>query len=147
MDQWIVGLIALTVQAGGIIAFVTWKLGDIRIEILTNRSLSSDALTKHQETDGREFASVRSDAFQAMTKLTDIIINGNDKLKREVGEGLAALRQKITDTEMMAKQIELWNRDHFLQKENHHITTSKLEGDINEKLNDLKEMIVKLKAP
>lgn len=150
MERWVYEVVALALQAIGIVAFVVWKLGDIRtqitIEILQNRSTSGTALAEHQAADNKEFATIRSEALQHLSRIQGMISDGNATLRHDVGESLAAIRQKIADSDLTQAQKELWNRDHFLQKDSFHKAHEALEEDVKERLEDLKRVVDRIET-
>lgn len=66
----------------------------------------------------------RQEALESQIRnLDNSMVNQFDRVERELGETIAAMREKVT-------QVELYMRDNFVRKETFHITLAELKGSI-----------------
>lgn len=62
-----------------------------------------------------------------------------DRIRREFGEVAAALRERIV-------QFELWARDNFVRRDGYHKVKDELSADIKEQGNEIKALGIELKT-
>lgn len=106
MNSWLVavilGAVGFTVQSV-VMAFVfARKLSEVEIGVRRE-------ITEHQESDSREFAKIREE-----------IRDEADQARSQVGETVAAIRTKVNE-------VELFARDEFLRKGSFNAVIDRLE--------------------
>lgn len=104
-EQWLV-VIGLTII--GLLVGATWKIlgriGDVH-------DASKQAMVDHQKSDDAAFALVHSE-----------LRSSAEEIRKEVGESMTAIRQKITD-------VELWSRDNFVRRDSFLAIIEALKND------------------
>lgn len=99
-EFWIAGaglIFSIFVSAGGVI----WKLAENKAAIL-------EKLDDHKEQIDEELTAIRLSAYEEYKTLRKEIADGSALARREFGETVNAIREKVA-------QIELWTRDQLTE--------------------------------
>lgn len=108
---------ALAASIGTMIAVIRFWMG------------LSDRITKADNTANdalQEAAEAKNDFRQLSDKIDELALNLNDRMdrrSREDGDGLNAIRQKITE-------VELFMRDHFVRAPEFTATMSEIKSEL-----------------
>lgn len=71
-----------------------------------------------------ELAQIKQDVFSALAKFKTETAADHDTSKREFGETVQAVRQKIND-------VELWTRDNLVDKRTFDLVTNRIEQAVS----------------
>lgn len=104
---------------------------------------------------GRAVEQLKAALKKEIEQERDKILNKIDELEEKFrddqqsqdhrfGEVGAAMRQYIADVEKKVREVEIWGRDHFVQKEDLKSMLDQLRSDFKEAVGEIKEDIRQL---
>lgn len=121
ITEWIAGaglIVVLLTCTGGVI----WRLAENKVAIL-------DRLDEHKEQIDNELTAIRVSAYKEYQILRKEMVDATTIARREFGDSLAALREKVVQVELFIRD-QLRETRHTLQGAidmRHQIMEDKLE--------------------
>jgi phytoene dehydrogenase-like protein len=115
----LVGIAGFVLNAVVLTGGFIWKL--TRVEAELRAAIARNHETTRELIDGHEQKAAEA----------------NDRLRRDIGESLQALRQRIAD-------VEIWGRDNYVRREDFHGSLAQIKDQIAEVGDFLKEWLLRL---
>lgn len=129
--QWV----ALGLGAAGFLA--TWLFGAFKL----GRAVEQMQGAIKDKIDAEKLA--RMEAFE---RLREEFAESQRTQGHNFGEVGAAMRQYTADVEKQVRELEIWSRDHFVQKSEFERATETIRQDIKEMTRSIKEDFKDLNA-
>lgn len=120
----------LTLGLGAAGFLLTWMLGAFKL---------GRAVEAIKNDISKEIAEEKKDVLSKLEGLKDLFFEEQKSQDHNFGEVGAAMRQKIADVENQVRELEIWGRDHFVQKPEFDRATESIRQDIKEMARSIKE--------
>lgn len=117
--------VGVLLTAGGILVAVTRGVEKIRLD--TSERIAAEAAAREDAI--AEESKARGDDF---TKLRQDLADDFKTHDHYVGETISALRRFIESVEGHLREVELWNRDHFVQKPDFNAAIDRISSDMRD---------------
>jgi hypothetical protein len=92
----------------------------------------------------KEIEQERDKILSKIDELEEKFRDDQQSQDHRFGEVGAAMRQYIADVEKKVREVEIWGRDHFVQKEDLKSMLEQLRSDFKEAVGEIKEDIRQL---
>jgi hypothetical protein len=124
--QWL----TLGLGAAGFVA--TWVLGAFKL---------GRAVEQMKSGVKDDMAAEKLARLEAIDALREEFADGQKAQDHNFGEVGAAMRQFIADVEKKVREVEIWGRDHYVQKEDLKGLIDQLRSDFKEAVGEIKDDI------
>jgi predicted transcriptional regulator len=128
----------LTLGMGAVGFLATWMLGAFKLGRVVEQMR---AAIKQDIADERESILSKIENLEAK------FIDEQKSQDHNFGEVGAAMRQYIADVEKKVREVEIWGRDHYVQKTDFQAMLEQLRDDLKAAVGEIKEDIRRLVAP